>query len=552
MSFINSIKPIKLTDKFIKNLIYSISYISFIKQSNTQIKLKLISSGTSSGAQIYLYNQDNNNYVIKFICIYSHRIKLEIINEYKIYNYLNMLRYLNVCDNIILNYDSAIYTNTNYDNVKYKKCFVMVNETYTANETCITLYTFLNNLKQINNTKLEIYLKQIIPTLLFQLTYTLECLVRVKAIHNDLHLNNILVFINNNNIIDKPENFTIDNLKYNKYILKPRAPFNYFGPDNVKHIKNKYNIQTNNNEHTYLVPDYGFKIKIFDFDNSSIYNINNKPVFSNNNSINEYNDMLNVFINIIKFIINIINNKKLHKSTLDVNSTSNPPIFEKYYYHYYVYVIRYILNDYIYLINSINNIVPYSTQSEFIKTVIYTKNYNDVIDENIKIFNNINDLMPSNSINYNNYVHAYKYIPSVYSILTTIFYNTNSKNDYINFKYNETKSSYKIINTFNIDYINNKLWKLNKNNNIMHRLYDIINNMFTLNKTKRNTASYIIKSKIFNNKSDDFIKYIIPLNVIDNKPINAIPNINIKPNSINLNYNNDVSLLKKYILFVNI
>lgn len=270
-------RSVKLTEDFVRKFMYIIDNNMVDRLPSIELISK--SAKTGSGSNVYLYTQNSNNYIIKVTDDYGHGFN-NVETEMKIYNYLNTLSILKVCDHIVLNYDSAIYTNK-----LNQKTFLMVNQTYTSDERIKSLLSFINSIrKNINDDNIFTYLREVIPTLLFQLMYTLECLVRAKVKHNDLHLGNVLVFINSNNIINRPENFTDDKLKYNKYIVTSRTDNDYFGPSIFKDLymreRNIHNIDKETI--TYYVPDYGFKIKIFDFDRSCIYDNNNIPEIFNN------------------------------------------------------------------------------------------------------------------------------------------------------------------------------------------------------------------------------------------------------------------------------
>jgi hypothetical protein len=77
--------------------------------------------------------------------------------------------------------------------------------------------------------------------ILFQIVYTLSCFDKIKLQHNDLHINNILVFIRKKNIFNTDlKNF--DSLYYFKYGNKPNEEF--------------------------LLLNLGIDIRIYDFDRS--------------------------------------------------------------------------------------------------------------------------------------------------------------------------------------------------------------------------------------------------------------------------------------------
>lgn len=513
-------KSIKITPEFVKQFIYSIK----LNKLPDHIKLISKSEDSSSNSNVYIYNKDNNNYIIKnYLNITSNN---EHLTEYKIYNYLNILRYLNVCDTIIINYDCAVYQNTSIKQIN----FLMFNETASDDYTIKSLYNLLydiNNIIDINI--VNVYLDKIIPALLFQLTYTLECLVRAKVKHNDLHLDNILVFIHKDNIIDNPDNFTDNKLKYDKYIVTPRSDFNYFGLSNTKEIYDEHRKEKNINQGTneYYVPNYGFKIKIFDFDRSCLYNINNVRI-----SIfpEKFQHIMQPNINF--YFLNNITQNDLPNEYID-----------------FIYVYLQIFRK----INNILNKINYNKIYDNIFTYIFyefNKNEANINNLLLDINEESNKLEKLIDFNYNSmtkfyklcfldvikYSLAYKFIPSVYEILSVIF---SDNNNYFNF----TSEQNNINNTFNINNIKNKLWKQSTENEI---------NKTTI-KTKdtntRQAARKRIKFELENPSTsgylvDKMIEYMKPLYVEDT--INPYKTNYNASNNINLEYNNDNNTVNLY------
>ena len=93
----------------------------------------------------------------------------------------------------------------------------------------------------------EIVIK-ILRNLIFQVIYTLECFERLNFSHNDLHLGNILVYVE----------YHISKFKDDDNILGIFA-------DNEKYYKGKYITYVIDGKE-YKLPHYGFTVKIYDFD----------------------------------------------------------------------------------------------------------------------------------------------------------------------------------------------------------------------------------------------------------------------------------------------
>lgn len=548
-------KSIKITPEFVKQFIYS----TMLNKLPNHIQLISTTDESASNSNVYIYNKDNNKYIIKNT--YCNERIAHVITEYKIYNYLNILRYLNVCDTIIINYDSALYQNSSIKQTN----FLMFNETASNDYTIKSLYNLLDDINNITDIDIvNVYLNKIIPALLFQLTYTLECLVRAKVKHNDLHLYNILVFIHNdNNIISNPDNFSDDKLKYDKYIVTPRSESNYFGPLNMKNIYDEHRKEKNINQETktYYVPNYGFKIKIFDFDWSCSYNINNEPIINNtelyinsftsstfkysnitsiNNIPNEYIDLLYLYIKIFEQIYNIklhtLNNNILYYNIfyyifikfihdgdddkyinpIDVNSITLTDVYN---------LMRHIFNDTSLDITIINYLIEYYKNHML----------------SLLINKQTNEIMYTSYLNVNKYDKAYKYIPSIYEILSVIFTNDN----YINYTYKRDN----INNKFNIANINTILWKDNHDiffNNILHKLYILLTNKTISGRiVARKRIKFELKKQTKNGYLvDKVINYMHPLIVKDNINSNEISRI--AKTIPNLKYNNDNNTVNLY------
>ena len=127
-----------------------------------------------------------------------------------------------------------------FRNPKIKFLYPMVVETSDSSKEITTLHDFL--LTHLNILPKE-KKNNIFIILLFQIMYTLEIFNRIGIKHNDLHLKNIFVQINKKNYIN----------------------------DNNEIYFNKYTL-----DKSYLIPNIGINIRIFDFDrtcklNNSIF-----------------------------------------------------------------------------------------------------------------------------------------------------------------------------------------------------------------------------------------------------------------------------------------
>lgn len=220
------------------------------------------------------------------------------------------------------------------------KNLLMLNETGSTETKIISLESLLfiiiddhELIKFVNNTEIiidilknKIY-QYVIPNILFQFLYTMECLNNIKFKHNDLHPGNILIEFNKNNILNN--DYVINN--YNKFILTKKNKFYNFNIDNID-INNKFETDNTNypDKQEYLVPDIGINIKIFDFDNSILFNNHQEPsiicdnIYSKQLPFNETqylyqinppniknntipNNIDDIYSNIVFSILNIIN-----------------------------------------------------------------------------------------------------------------------------------------------------------------------------------------------------------------------------------------------------
>ena len=415
-------KSVKLTEEFVILFMRNL-YAKKLLPPNLQLISDFAQSG--SGANVYLYKQGTHNYIIKVLNNYDFgKTTLnQVITEVKIYNYLNALRIFKICDHIILHYDAARYIHT--DNTS---TFLMVNETSTKDEKVQPLHLFIKNIINSTSRNKDTYMLMVLPTLLFQLMYTLECFVRAKVKHNDLHLGNVLVFISSNNIIANPLKFT--NPKYDKYVVTSRTDKDYFGPDNdidkalYKSDREDKNIYQETV--TYYVPDYGFKIKIFDFDRSCVYDINNKPVMLDED---EYQNIPDEYINYTKYKYH----KYEFKNYKDYKGDNNIPY------------------EYIDLYKLFGDILYISPNTEPIYKIYYNYLINALFDTDRSNIRNLLYESDSAYTKIENYPNFFKK-PTVYETLTHIFNNSNPDCSIFNFTTVKPKKLY-IKNTFKLSKI---------------------------------------------------------------------------------------------------
>lgn len=313
------------------------------------VKYKLLSnpSESMSGSIVYLYTNKGRNYILKLtspiLLMDTTKNNIEgAIVEYQIYNYINILYLLNITQHVILSYGGSVLTigdlkhkfikaniNIFYNKLpegvnltNFNSLFMMLNETTIKDEKIINLLNFIEetlNDDAIKNNpeKLDILMYKVIPNLLFQIIYTLDCFYRLKIKHNDLHLGNILIYINPKNILNTP-NYSDKYNKYNKYVVSHNNY--YFGP-NIDEFKEYFKMKnTYKGVNTYLVPDLGFSVRLFDFDNSTVYDFDNNIIvdfnykytrsfdFEGINYKGRINSEFNNFPTTMNDIYNVLNN----------------------------------------------------------------------------------------------------------------------------------------------------------------------------------------------------------------------------------------------------
>jgi hypothetical protein len=233
-------------------------YIDFYCNIN-EIDFKIIkilseSKDSASKANVYLVKgrNDNKNYVIKNVEInseYSNYQKLCLFNEIEMYKIMNLLSLKNVSPHIITNYTNYLCNpnlipqknknkKKNKTKLKQNKYYIFqINESQNDDQHCITLESFIEEYieEKTRNTE-NIYTDEVLLNILFQILYTLYIFTKIKLNHNDLHLGNILIYI---------DNVLPTEIKTNKYI------FGNKGKEDSIYLR-------------YL----GYSVRIFDFDRS--------------------------------------------------------------------------------------------------------------------------------------------------------------------------------------------------------------------------------------------------------------------------------------------
>lgn len=409
-SLIRHKKNVKIYENY--NLLYKLityctNYINILNNSSNMfieiqelnnnlkkdnIKLLSIPTNTGSNSFVFLYNSDKKGYIIKLsgYDIYDINININIkniITEYYIYNYLNILYFLNATPHFFFNYNAIKLSESSSLNR-----FILFNETSSTNDIIIDFETFIMENQDFLKKNIEI-----LHIIIFQIIYTLECFSRIRLKHNDLHLGNIMILLEPNNIINN-KSFKIKN--YTKYVVSYKENTHFF-ENNEKLISDLKSNNINNGDKIYILPNIGLSVRIYDFDRSILYDENNKPVY--------YDDIL-----YNQKLLNIDYNNYMYS---DGDTFANT-----------------IPNDIIDLTKFILNIYMILDNDEF-KTKILKKIYND----NIKlILDNINNYKRNNLfINIEDYSKFNNYRP----------YNLLYLNDYI--LDNNTELEYDILNSTN-------------------------------------------------------------------------------------------------------
>lgn len=308
------------------------------KNHNIRIISDIDDSGSNSKVILYEHSKSKENFIIKESFpkkTFSLNGLAHVIIESQIYKHLSVLPLLNITPCIYKGFDVVKIIKP--DN---SKNLLMLNETGSTEAKIISLESLLfiiiddhELIKFVNNTEIiidilknKIY-QYVIPNILFQFLYTMECLNNIKFKHNDLHPGNILIEFNKNNILNN--DYVINN--YNKFILTKKNKFYNFNIDNID-INNKFETDNTNypDKQEYLVPDIGINIKIFDFDTSILFNNHQEPsiicdnIYSKQLPFNETqylyqitppnkknntipNNIDDIYSNIVFSILNIIN-----------------------------------------------------------------------------------------------------------------------------------------------------------------------------------------------------------------------------------------------------
>lgn len=217
--FVNSWNPSKLSgaQKIIDNPYCKIDKsIDSITEISTEI--------SKSGAKVYLVEYQSKKYMVKMFNVRGNIFEYNIKNEIEIYKIMTFLIQKAITPFVI----GYIHSRECFPDKKKKdnKNYFLLTEAANNVRECLSLHDFL--LK---------YKKKITPfvftVLLSQIVYTLNCFAKINLIHMDLHINNILVYIYENNIL------------------------------NAEFAIEQYNLCE-----LYKIYDIGLEIRIFDFDRS--------------------------------------------------------------------------------------------------------------------------------------------------------------------------------------------------------------------------------------------------------------------------------------------
>lgn len=281
----------KSNTKFINNTIKMLPKVN-IKQLNTIREINLGKNNKSEkkkGLKIYFVKEKIKpfkTYLIKEITKTS--LKFEsvkaFLNESKFYNDI-MYNFVlnNITPYVIIGANSYLEQNSNK--------LYLINET--ADVTRYDVISLFEFIKKIDNIP---KLNKIIINLLFQIIYTLKCFNAINFKHQDLHLDNILLFINKSN-----------NILQDSWVLESKYEFilsNTGNPDND----------------IFYLENIGIQVRIFDFDRSikmssrtKIKELNTYIIIEGsqyiiyNNEINPYLDTYKVLSSIYDSLIKKIN-----------------------------------------------------------------------------------------------------------------------------------------------------------------------------------------------------------------------------------------------------
>jgi len=254
----------------------------------------------------------NENGVLDFDTLHSSQ------NECKIYKYIKNLVKYNICPFIYYGLQCKIDDKYSY----------LILNTFQGEKT------ELKNLEEIldlliNQTSKRLNLQEFY-IILFQIIYTLKCFNLIGIKHNDLHLGNILIEINNkvesNDKVESNKNNVNNNTyEYNRYIV---------------------------DENSFEIPNCKYTVKIYDFDFSIKFNRNQdllhkgkqfkdcfkddkiqgfniidfKKVYGNETFLNNVDDVNFDLLKLLSIIYNILKNKLIELNKLNI-ITSKKKIF---------------------------------------------------------------------------------------------------------------------------------------------------------------------------------------------------------------------------------
>lgn len=197
--------------------------------------IKTIQGSTRTAPMLYFIREKQQpfkSYLIKRIEINNPSVNNRFLIESNIYKCVSHLVSNNITPHIITGGDTKICNNTNTN----KTYGYIINETFSQTRfNIISLGEFITKYSKHKD------IFDIMLHIIFQIVYTLKCFTYIKLKHNDLHLGNILIAIQNN------DNITLPNWQSKK---------------NTQYI---YNEQGNS---IFLV-DIGIKVFIIDFDGSN-------------------------------------------------------------------------------------------------------------------------------------------------------------------------------------------------------------------------------------------------------------------------------------------
>lgn len=240
----------KKNNKDLLNKEYSF-FLNPYKFDMNNIKILSTPEESGSGSCVFLVKRNDEKkyqYILKVTGITENDMNFPDINyprlESKLYKIMNRLVRKKITPHVFIfiseipdiNRDLLNSKNkfkfSYLDRFQYKYCYAMLNETSVKNTDIITFSDFID--KYSNNFSLFV-------NILFQIIYTLETFNRIGVIHSDLHMGNVFIIINKNNILSN----------------------NYKKSINIYKFKD-----SNNNQHIVKLENMGFQVRIYDFDRS--------------------------------------------------------------------------------------------------------------------------------------------------------------------------------------------------------------------------------------------------------------------------------------------